>query len=87
MHLHNRIYKVTSFDSKPHIAMSTAAVLGWMAVAAGAATIATYSQQTSANKSAKSAADTQQRMVAASQDALVAKETAAQEEEGKRYVH
>ncbi len=57
MHLHNRQYQVTNFHSKPHIAMSTAAVLAWSAVAAGVAATASYNQQNSANKTAKSAAD------------------------------
>jgi len=54
--------------------------IGAAVVAALAATTAQVSAQNSANKSAKSAADTQMRMAQASQDALVAKETAAKNE-------
>jgi len=50
------------------------------ATAIASSSVAQYSQTQSAQKSAKSAADTQMRMAQASQDALVAKETAAKNE-------
>jgi hypothetical protein len=56
--------------------------LAMVAIALGSA-VSSYSQQNSATKSAKSAADTQMRMNVESQDQLVAKETAAKDELAK----